>query len=180
MIILTGASASGKTETALGLQRKYGLKKAVTSTTRAMRVGEVNGKDYFFYTKEEFLKLKEKNHFVETTLYNSNYYGCGIDQVSDDRVIVLDPNGLHSFNALNNKSVVSFLLTCPKEIREERMIKRGDDLEKIKERLKNDEVDFDRKTIGKVNFEIDTQNKSIDEVIDTVYKLYNDYLSTKI
>ena len=180
MIILTGASASGKTETALGPQRKYNLKKAITSTTREKRVGEVNGKDYFYYTKEEFQKLIDKKHFVETTIYNSNYYGCGIDQVSDDKVIVLDPNGLHAFIALNDKKIVTFLLTCPKEIRKERMFKRGDDKVKIEERLKNDEIDFAPSRIGKVNFEINTQNKSIDEVIDTVYKLYKDYLSTNI
>ena len=87
---------------------------------------------------------------------------------------------MHAFIALNDKKIVTFLLTCPKEIRKERMFKRGDDKVKIEERLKNDEIDFAPSRIGKVNFEINTQNKSIDEVIDTVYKLYKDYLSTNI
>lgn len=179
MIILTGASASGKTETALGLQRKYGLKKAITSTTREIRVGERNGVDYFFYSKEVFLDLLSKGHFIESTLYNSNYYGCGIDQVADDKVIVLDPNGLRSFNALNNDSIVSFLLTCNESTREQRMIKRGDKKENIEKRLNNDKVDFDESRIDKVNFKINTENKSIDEVIDTVYTLYKEYLLSK-
>ena len=179
MIILTGASASGKTVTALGLQHKYNLKKAITSTTREMRTGEVNGVDYFFYTKEEFLKRKDEGKFVETTLYNNNYYGCGKDQVSDDKVIVLDPNGVHSFKALKDKSIVTFLLTCDAKTREERMILRGDYPPMIKARLQNDVRDFDKSVIGKVEFEIDTKNKSIDEVIDTVYKLYKDYLIKK-
>ncbi len=177
MIILTGASASGKTVTALGLQRKYSLKKAITSTTREKRVGEEHGKDYFFYTKEEFLKRRDENKFVETSLYNNNYYGCGVDQVSDDKVIVLDPNGLHSFQKLNNKNIVSFLLTCDEKEREKRMILRGDETNKIKERLTNDRIDFAKDKIGKVDCVIDTQNKSIDDVIDTIYCLYQDIIA---
>ncbi len=180
MIILTGASASGKTVTALGLQKKYGLKKAITSTTREIRSGENNKVDYFFYSIDEFKSLLDKGHFIESTLYNNNYYGCGIDQISDDKVIVLDPNGLKSFNALKNKTLVSFLLYCDEDTRKQRMISRGDKPENIEKRLTNDKVDFDESRIDKVNFKINTQNKSIDEVIDTVYKLYKDYLRTKI
>ena len=58
MIILIGPSASGKTATCLYLQDHYGIRKVVTHTTRAMRVGEVNGVDYHFVTKDEFQKLK--------------------------------------------------------------------------------------------------------------------------
>ena len=52
--------------------------------------------------KEEFQKRLSENKFVESSIYNGNYYGCGIDQVSDDKVVVLDPNGLHSFKKLKN------------------------------------------------------------------------------
>ena len=176
MIILTGASASGKTVTALALEKKFGLKKAITSTTREMREGERNGVDYFFYSKEEFERLLKEGKFVESTLYNSNYYGCGIDQVSDDKVIVLDPNGLKSFNKLNNKRIVSFLLIADEPTREKRMTLRGDKKENITKRLTNDKVDFDESKIDKVNFKIVTENKSIDEITDTIYKLYKKYL----
>ena len=95
MIILTGASASGKTVTALNLQKRFGLIKAITTTTREMRTGDTNGVEYFFITKEEFLKRLKEGKFVEHSLYNDNFYGCGIDQVDDNKIVVLDPNGLH-------------------------------------------------------------------------------------
>ena len=179
MLILTGASASGKTVTALGLQRKYPLIKAITTTTRTIREGEKDGVDYFFLSKEEFIKKMNDNFFVETTLYNSNYYGCGKDQVSDNKVIVLDPNGLHSFLKLNDSHIVTFLLICDEKIREERMHNRKDDPIKIKERLTNDKIDFDIKNIGKTDFVIDTSNKSIDEVIDLVYTQYIEELKKR-
>ena len=100
MILLVGASASGKTATALDLQKRYGLVKAITTTTREKRVGETDGIEYFFITKTEFEKRLKEGRFVEHSLYNGNYYGCGIDQINDNKIVVLDPNGLHSFNKL--------------------------------------------------------------------------------
>ena len=172
MIILCGASASGKTVTALELQKKYGLKKAITTTTREKRVGETDGVEYFFISKEEFQKRLAKNKFVESSLYNGNYYGCGLDQVSDDKVVVLDPNGLHSFKKLKNKNIVTFLLIADEPTRRERMISRGDKEENIKQRLTNDVIDFSLDKIGEVDFIIKTGNKTIEETADLIYECY--------
>lgn len=75
MIILIGASASGKTTIAKYLTTNLGFKKFVTSTTRLPRKGEINSIDYNFLTIDTFNKKKENNEFIETTFYNENYYG---------------------------------------------------------------------------------------------------------
>ena len=172
MIILCGASASGKTVTALELQRKYGLKKAITTTTREKRVGETDGVEYFFISKDEFQKRLSENKFVESSIYNNNYYGCGLDQVSDDKVVVLDPNGLHSFKKLKNKNIVTFLLIADEKTRRDRMVSRGDKEESIKTRLTNDVNDFSMEKIGQVDFIIKTSDKSIEEIADIIYECY--------
>lgn len=177
MIILTGASASGKTVTALNLQKRFGLIKAVTTTTREKRVGETDGIEYFFVSKKEFEKRLKENKFVEHSLYNGNYYGCGIDQVSDNKIVVLDPNGLHSFLKLKNKNIVSFHLIADEKTREARMIERGDKKENISQRLINDVEDFSLEKIGKVDFVINTQDKTIDEVSEMIYKLYKEKIA---
>ncbi len=177
MIILVGASASGKTATALKLQEKYGLRKAVTTTTREKRINEVDGIDYFFVSRKEFLKRNKENRFVETTLYNNNFYGCGVDQVSDDRIIVLDPNGVNSFRKLNDNHIKIFLIESNEETRKQRMISRGDQDEKIIQRLENDIIDFDAKKIGKVDAIICTDNLTIDEVADLIYEQYKKLLN---
>ena len=177
MIVLTGASASGKTVTALDLQKRYGLVKAITTTTREKRVGETNGVEYFFVTKEEFQKRLSENKFVEHSLYNGNFYGCGIDQVSDNKIVVLDPNGLHSFLKLKDKNIVSFLLIADEKTRKERMISRGDKLENVAQRIKNDVDDFSLEKIGKVDFVINTENQSIEETGDIIYKLYKEKIA---
>ena len=177
MIVLTGASASGKTVTALDLQKRHNLVKAITTTTREKRVGETDGVEYFFVTKEEFLKRLNENKFVEHSIYNGNYYGCGIDQVSDNKIVVLDPNGLHSFLKLKNKNIVSFLLIANEKTRKDRMCSRGDKKENIEQRIKNDVEDFSLEKIGKVDFVLNTENYSIEEVSDLIYKLYKEKLA---
>ena len=172
MIILCGASASGKTVTALELQKKYGLSKAITTTTREKRVGETNGVEYFFISKEEFQKRLSENKFVESSLYNGNYYGCGIDQVADDKVVVLDPNGLHSFMKLKNRNIVTFLLIADENTRRQRMVSRGDKEENISQRISNDVVDFSEEKIGKVDFIIKTTDKTIEQIADLIYDCY--------
>lgn len=178
MIILVGASASGKTATALELQKKYGLIKAVTTTTREKRVGEVDGIDYFFVSRKEFLKRNEEGLFVENTLYNNNFYGCGIDQIADNRIIVLDPNGVNAFKKLNDERVIIFLIESSQQTREKRMRSRGDKEDKIKQRLENDIIDFDKRKIGKTDFVVNTDNLSISEVADLIFTKYNEKLNS--
>lgn len=179
MIVLTGASASGKTVTALDLQKRHGLVKAITTTTREKRVGETDGVEYFFISKEEFEKRLGENKFVEHSLYNGNFYGCGVDQVSDNKIVVLDPNGLHSFLKLKDKNIVSFLLIADEKTRKSRMKSRGDKEENIQQRILNDVQDFALDRIGKVDFVINTENYTIEEVSDLIYKLYTVKINKK-
>lgn len=61
MIVLTGASASGKTEVVKLLKIKYGIDKVVTHTTREIRSLEIPDEDYHFITKKEFQKMISEN-----------------------------------------------------------------------------------------------------------------------
>ena len=97
MIILVGASASGKTEIANILIKKYGYEKMVTATTRPMRVNEVNKVDYFLLTEEEFKVKEENKEFLETIEYNGYHYGSIKKEVKPNRVIILEPNGVNTF-----------------------------------------------------------------------------------
>ncbi len=179
MIILVGASASGKTEAAKELGRLFSIKKAVTTTTRPMRVGEKDGVDYFFVTKEEFLKRVNEDKFVENASYAGNYYGCGKDQVADDKVLIVEPNGLHSFLALNDPNIVSFFIDVDEAIREERMRLRGDKEIDIKNRILSDKEHFSKESVGKVDHVVDANKLSIKEVATLIFELYQKSLSKR-
>lgn len=172
MIVLSGASASGKTEVAKILASKYGMQKVITTTTRPMRVGEVDGKDYFFVTKEKFEEMLRNDEFVEFTIYNGNYYGSLKSQVGDNKCIVTDPEGLKAYSRLNCSRVVTFFLNAEENTRLYRMIERGDNESDAYKRIKNDKHVFNPSKLAKVNFNIDSETLNLDQMADQIYSLY--------
>jgi len=172
MIILIGPSASGKTEVAKILIRDYGFNKLVTYTTRDMRINEVDGKDYNFITKENFIKKKEEGFFFETTLYNNNYYGTAKKDITHDKVVILEPSGLKSFKNGDLSDIFAFYLDCSEEKRRNFMTKRQDDLIKINERLKTDRIVFDINNIEGIDYILNSNDLSVDELAKEINKLY--------
>lgn len=176
MIILIGASASGKTEVAKLLDKLYGIKKVITHTTREMRAGEKRDIDYHFVTKDEFLSLKDHDTFVETTFYNNNFYGSSKQEINDKKVLIVDPTGLDSFIKLQNPHIISFYLTANEATRFNRMLIRGDDIELVKARIANDRIKFTSDLEKKVNYQIDSESMSLLDMAEKIYKLYTNHL----
>ena len=76
IIILSGPSGVGKSTLIKAIRQELpDLRFSVSCTTRPPRVGEVNDVDYHFLTKEEFIRRRENNEFVETAEVFANYYG---------------------------------------------------------------------------------------------------------
>ena len=173
MIVLAGASASGKTEVAKLLAKKYGINKIVTTTTRDKRIGEVDGVDYFFVTKERFEEMIQEGKFVEYTLYNGNMYGSTKDQIAKNKCVVIDPAGLRSYIALNDPSIITFYLEADEKTRHQRMLERGDDPEKVESRIKHDRIAFKKENIAEVNYHIDSSSRhNVEQVTDEIYQIY--------
>lgn len=83
-LIFSGAAGSGKgTVIKLAMQKYPKLKLSVSMTTRKPRPGEVDGREYSFVSKEEFLKTIEEDGFLEHTEYCGNYYGTPKKQFFD-------------------------------------------------------------------------------------------------
>ena len=172
MIVLTGASASGKTEVAKLLSKKYGMAKVITTTTRPIRVNEVDKRDYFFVTAEKFEEMLKDDLFVEYTCYNGNMYGSTKDQIQDNKCIIIDPIGLKAYTALNDPRIVTFYLDSKEKTRYQRMISRGDKVEDAKKRILNDKVAFKKANIQIVDFIIDSENSTLEQLADEIYNLY--------
>ena len=170
MIILIGPSASGKTEIAKKLISAFGYKKFVTTATRNKRVGEIDGVDYYFISVDEFKENLANNKFIETTIYNNNYYGSYKSEMSDNKVLIVEPNGLKAFQSLNDPHIISFFIDSSEDDRYERMIKRGDEINDIKRRLHNDRKLFYENI--KTDFRIINKNKSLEELSNDINNLY--------
>ena len=170
MIILIGPSASGKTEIAKKLISAFGYKKFVTTTTRNKRVGEIDGVDYYFISVDEFKENLANNKFIETTIYNNNYYGSYKSEMGDNKVLIVEPNGLKAFQSLNDPHIISFFIDSSEDDRYERMLKRGDEINDIKRRLHNDRKLFYENI--KTDFRIINKNKSLEELSNDINNLY--------
>ena len=171
MIILIGPSASGKTEIAKKLVSLFNFKKFVTSTTRSKRVNEVDGVDYYFLTKDAFENKIKENAFIEYTIYNDNYYGSLKSEIGDNKVLIIEPNGLKAFNEFKSKTDKSFFIKCDEKIREKRMLSRGDNPIDIKKRLLNDKNLFNDNL--DVDYVIENDgNSTLEELAKKIYQLY--------
>ncbi len=172
MILLIGASASGKTEVAKLLKSLFAIKKAVTHTSRPPRPSETDGIDYHFVSEEEFQRLYEEGKLLENTLYNGNHYGCSKAELSDDKCVILDPNGLKAFLAQNNPRLITFFLEASEQTRRERMSIRGDQPEAIEKRILNDRVTFSKENVGPTDFVIQTEGKTLEAITREIHEKY--------
>ena len=76
LIVVSGFSGAGKGTIMKELLRKYEqYALSVSATTREPREGEVQGKDYFFKTREAFEQMIAKGELIEYACYVNNYYG---------------------------------------------------------------------------------------------------------
>lgn len=96
IIVLLGASGSGKSTIENILSDNYSYEKIVSYTTRPQRIGETNGKDYHFITNEIFNEALNKGLFAEYDEYSQErFYGTlKSDYRKGNKVVVLTPNGL--------------------------------------------------------------------------------------
>ena len=177
MIVIIGASASGKTEIAKLLQNNYKYQKCITTTTRDKRHNEVDNIDYHFISKEEFKNKLENNEFVEHTLYNDNYYGINKKDVNENSLVIVDPNGANELIKQLDDDVFVVYVETKKTLRKTRMINRGDDLELIEKRLNNDTNIFKKKNINKIDLVLKNKNQPLE---DLAKEVDNKYLTYKL
>ena len=172
MVILVGASASGKSVVAKDMIKRYGFSKVVTYTTRSIRVGEVNNIDYHFVSKEEFIEKANNNFFIETACYNDNYYGTAYEDISKNKVLIVEPKGANVYYNKLKDDVKIIYLNATEEERKNRMIERCDKIEDINKRLLNDEKYFSLSNLDHIDLVINTDALTIEEISDIIIKEY--------
>lgn len=138
MIALIGESGSGKS-TLENMLVELGYQKSLSFTTRPMRAGEVNGEDYMFITVDDYYELKDKDMIVQDTCFNDNYYGTlkDVDINYNKSVVVIEPGGIEQFRKAGIP-IQTFYIKVDSVERYNRMLNRGDTLDKAEQRLVHD------------------------------------------
>ena len=136
LIIISSPSGAGKTTICKHLLKKIkNIEISVSCTTRPQRKAEINGQDYFFLSKNEFIKLKKKKYFIETAKVFDYYYGSPFKNIekafNKNKHILFDIDwqGAKKLRKNFNKSnIIDFFILPPnKEELKKRLKKRGRD-----------------------------------------------------
>jgi guanylate kinase len=130
-LILSAPSGGGKTTIAKALlARRDDIGYSVSCTTRPPREGEVQGRDYYFVSRTEFLARRERGEFAESAEVHGNLYGTLRSEVqrvlgTGKHVLMdIDVQGAVQFTRVFPQSVTIFILPPSAEILLERLRKR--------------------------------------------------------
>lgn len=148
VLVITGATGSGKTTVSNYLLAKYGMPKVITHTTRAPRPGETDNVDYHFETKESMKHL----HLLEQVQYDHHRYGSSyeaLDQGWQENpliTIVLDTKGAQTYHEqLGDRAVIIFMTVSQPKALVSRLSARGDQMRALKQRIASQEYQRDLK-----------------------------------
>lgn len=171
VVVLVGASGTGKTSIARAMAEKDGWVHAITTTTREPRKWEQDGVDYYFVSREEFEAKLVAGEFYEVTEYNGNLYGSpALDAVgSGNSILILDLHGAQEYLNMLEEQVFVVGLTCDKEVRDTRIdSSRAKRSEPSKEEL--------QKVCDCI---LDTSNVSVEVLAERVFYYLNAKLLSK-
>ena len=139
LVVISGPSGVGKgtVRKALFNMPNHNLVYSVSMTTRKIRPGEVDGRDYYFVSKEEFENRIKEGKFLEYAEFVGNYYGTPLDKVNEnlDRgnevVLEIEVEGAQQVKKKMPNCVSIFLVPPGKQALYDRLRHRGTESEEI-------------------------------------------------
>ena len=174
LIVISGPSGAGK-DTVVQRMQERGLPFhfVVTATTRPHRAHEVHGKDYFFFSKEEFAHMIEKDELIEYAMVYGDYKGIPKSQVRQalasgkDVVMRLDVQGAETVRKLASEALLIFITTENEQELERRLRERKTETpEELALRIATARKELQR--IAAFDYLIVNRDAQLDETVDTV------------
>ncbi len=179
LFVVSGPSGSGKSTITKIVRDKLNIPLSISATSRKPRVGEVNGVDYYFVSKEEFENKIKNNEFFEYANVHGNYYGTLVSVVEKELnqgknvILEIDVQGAIIAKEKHNDIVLIFCKVENEEILKQRLKGRNtDSIDIIEQRLKNakKELEYEKQydyTI--INNDLDESVMMLEKIIKGEY-----------
>lgn len=155
---------------------------SVSATTRAPRPAEVDGVNYFFKTKDEFLEMIDNDGLLEYAEYNGCYYGTPVkgveDAINDGKVcfLIIEVQGAQNIMRMRPDCVSIFVLPPSIEVLEHRLNKRQtNDAEDIKNRVELAKKELELAPLYKYN----VVNDALDNAVAEINEIINNELNAR-
>ena len=166
LLVISSPSGTGKTTICKKLlEYDKNIHLSVSVTTRKKRKNEVEGVDYYFRSKKDFLNLKSQNSFIENAFVFENYYGTLKSEVLEqlengiDVLIDIDWQGTRQITQAMKGNLIKIFLLPPS-------------IDELKKRLSERNSD----SIKEINFRMSKALKEIKHFDEYDYVLVNDNL----
>ncbi len=139
IVVLSGFSGAGKGTIMKHLLEKYPdtYNLSISATTRPMRAGEEDGREYFFKTREEFDKMIENNELLEYATFNGNSYGTPkayVDKLiaeKKDVILEIEIQGALQVKKMYDDALLLFTMPPSAKELENRLVGRGTESEEV-------------------------------------------------
>lgn len=172
LFVISGPSGAGKGTICKKLLESVDISLSTSMTTRSPRPGEVDGKDYYFVTVEEFEEKIKNDGMLEYARVFDNIYGTPKDmvikQLEKGRDIILEidvQGGLQVKQKMPEQAVLVFVLPPDLATLRQRIINRGTETEDVIDKRFNESLN-EIKLIGEYDYYVVN-----DELDDAVYDL---------
>ena len=187
VIIFSAPSGSGKSTIVNHILSLYPeLEFSISATSRAPRGNEQNGREYWFYSEEEFRKMIAEGKFVEyEEVYSGSFYGTlksELDRIwGKGHVIIFDVDvkgGVNLKKYFRDQALSVFIQAPSVSCLRERLLHRGtDSMEAIDKRVAKaaEEIEFAR---GKFDFIL--VNEELGKAFDEADKIVGDFIRKDI
>ena len=174
LIVISGPSGVGKDSVLSRMQaRGKPFHFVVTATTRAMRTGEINGRDYFFLSSDDFAHMIESNELLEYAIVYNDYKGIPKQQVRDalasgkDVIMRIDVQGAATIRKLVPDAVLIFLTTESEEDMVQRLLARQTETpEGLKLRIATARQELKR--ANEFDYVVINKQSHLDETVDDI------------
>lgn len=181
LTVVSGFSGAGKGTVMKELMAKYdNYALSISATTRSPREGEINGREYFFKTREEFEKMIAKDELIEYAKYVNNYYGTPKAYVEEqlaagkDVILEIEIQGALKVKEKFPETLLLFITPPSAGELRKRLVGRGTEtMEVIDQRMKRaaEEAEgMDKYDYLIVNDDLDVCVDEVHQVIQSEHK----------